>query len=94
MARFCREHGLPHDICGKLVVATTPAELPRLENLLQRGRQNGVPLERLTPEQARVLGLGALLLLAPDELGSIGAAFAILLISIGLTWGASRLLDW
>ena len=41
-----------------------------------------------------MLGLGALLLLAPDELGSIGAAFAILLISIGLTWGASRLLDW
>lgn len=40
-----------------------------------------------------MLGLGALLLLAPEELGNIGAAFAILLISIGLTWGAARRLD-
>jgi uncharacterized membrane protein HdeD (DUF308 family) len=40
-----------------------------------------------------MLGLGALLLLAPEKLGNIGAAFAILLISIGLTWGAARWLD-
>lgn len=53
MARFAREHGIPHEICGKLIVATTPAELPRLDNLFQRGRQNGVPVEKISPERAR-----------------------------------------
>lgn len=50
--RFCREHDLPHEVCGKLIVAVTPAELPRLEALFQRGRQNGLAVERLAPEQA------------------------------------------
>lgn len=53
MVRFCREHGLPHAVCGKLIVATTPEELPRLEALLQRGRQNGVPVDKISPARAR-----------------------------------------
>lgn len=39
---FCREHDLPHRVCGKLVVATEPAELPRLAELRRRGDANGV----------------------------------------------------
>src|ERR1700732_5596378 len=31
MVEFCREHSLPHEVCGKVVVATEPNELPRLE---------------------------------------------------------------
>lgn len=51
---FCREHGIPHEQCGKIVVAVTEDELPRLENLWQRGNANGlVGLRRLTPEQIR-----------------------------------------
>jgi (S)-2-hydroxyglutarate dehydrogenase len=43
MKRFCREQGVPFEECGKLVVATTPEEVPRLEQLHQRGIANGVP---------------------------------------------------
>jgi len=54
MTEFCRHHGIPHEICGKLVVATDPAELPRLEEMLERGRSNGLEgLRRLSPEEAR-----------------------------------------
>jgi L-2-hydroxyglutarate oxidase len=52
--RFCAEEGIPHEACGKVVVATTPEEIPRLEALESRGRANGLPgLERLTPEGIR-----------------------------------------
>ena len=43
MKRFCRDHGIPFEECGKLVVATSPEEVPRLEQLHQRGIANGVP---------------------------------------------------
>jgi L-2-hydroxyglutarate oxidase len=45
--RFCAEHNLPHDKCGKLVVATDAAELPRLEMLEQRGLANGLTVRRV-----------------------------------------------
>src|SRR5881396_2385803 len=38
MYRFCASHGIRHDRCGKVVVATTPAELPALDELERRGR--------------------------------------------------------
>lgn len=53
MVEFCRAHGLPHDVCGKVIVATRDAELPGLEKLFQRGLENGLPVARLTPEQVR-----------------------------------------
>jgi L-2-hydroxyglutarate oxidase len=42
MVAFCQEHGVPHEICGKLVVATDQEELPRLGALHERGQQNGL----------------------------------------------------
>lgn len=39
---FCREHGITHEQCGKLIVATREAELPRLAELERRGRANGL----------------------------------------------------
>src|SRR5260370_27318745 len=42
MVEFCQEHAIPHEICGKLVVATSEDELSRLRDLHQRGRQNGL----------------------------------------------------
>src|SRR6202047_1429284 len=42
MIEFCREHGIPHKVCGKVVVATSPDELPRLEDLRRRGGGNGL----------------------------------------------------
>jgi (S)-2-hydroxyglutarate dehydrogenase len=42
MTAFCQEHAVPHETCGKLVVATGEEELPRLRTLLERGTQNGL----------------------------------------------------
>ncbi len=42
MVDFCRENQVPHDICGKLVVAANENELPRLRDLLERGTANGL----------------------------------------------------
>jgi len=54
MVAFCREHGVAHEICGKVVVATSEEELPRLENLWERGNANGLlGLRKLEPKQIR-----------------------------------------
>ena len=54
MIAFCREHGVAHEVCGKLVVAVDETELPRLRDLHERGRQNGLEgLKLLQPEQMR-----------------------------------------
>ena len=47
MIEFCREHGIPHKVCGKVIVAASEAELPRLEELRQRGQANGLAGLRL-----------------------------------------------
>src|SRR5206468_3055050 len=52
MVRFCRDNGIPHECCGKIVVATGESELPALEELERRGRANGLHgLRRLAPEE-------------------------------------------
>jgi L-2-hydroxyglutarate oxidase len=53
MVAFCKEHDISYDICGKLIVATREAELVQLENLYKRGLENGVPVEKVSPERAR-----------------------------------------
>ena len=51
---FCRTHEIPHEICGKLVVATSAEELPRLDELARRGRENGVAgVRELEPAEFR-----------------------------------------
>jgi L-2-hydroxyglutarate oxidase len=56
MYRFCQEHGIAHDPCGKVVVATSPSELPALEELERRGNANGLKgVRRLRPEEIREL---------------------------------------
>jgi L-2-hydroxyglutarate oxidase len=51
---FCREHGIPFDLCGKIVVATDQSELPLLQNLFVRGQQNGLEnLKRLTKDELK-----------------------------------------
>ncbi len=56
MVEFCRTHEVPHEICGKVVVATSEVELPRLDELLRRGAANGlVGLRRLDRAALRAL---------------------------------------
>ncbi|GAA0482102.1 L-2-hydroxyglutarate oxidase [Streptomyces sp. NPDC046215] len=65
MVKFCAEQGLPYEVTGKLIVATERAELPRLHALVQRGRENGIPVRELGPAriaeyEPHVRGLGAI----------------------------------
>lgn len=54
MVDFCREHGIPHQVCGKVIVATGKEELPRLEELRKRGEANGLTgLRMIWPEELR-----------------------------------------
>jgi L-2-hydroxyglutarate oxidase len=54
MVEFCREHGIPHEVCGKVIVATADEELPRLEELRKRGEANGLTgLRMIGPEEIR-----------------------------------------
>ena len=53
MVEFCREHGIPHAVCGKVIVATQESELPLLAKLFQRGLDNELPATRLLAEQVR-----------------------------------------
>src|SRR5512146_1842189 len=41
MVEFCHRHGIAYDLCGKLIVATEEAELPRLQELRRRADANG-----------------------------------------------------
>ncbi|KAA2257097.1 L-2-hydroxyglutarate oxidase [Solihabitans fulvus] len=53
MVRFAREHDVPVEVCGKLVVAVSPDELPRLRALAERAEANGVEAALISPQQAR-----------------------------------------
>jgi L-2-hydroxyglutarate oxidase LhgO len=53
---YCREHGIPHRNCGKLIVATTPKETAKLASIRAHAEANGVDdLKTLTSEEARAI---------------------------------------
>jgi L-2-hydroxyglutarate oxidase len=65
--QFCRDHDIPFVECGKLIVATTAAELARMDNLERRAEINGIECRRIGADELAelepdVTGLGALLL--------------------------------
>ncbi|HSF19037.1 MAG TPA: L-2-hydroxyglutarate oxidase [Vicinamibacteria bacterium] len=66
LLHFCDEYGVRYELCGKLIVATTEDEYGRLDGLIERGRENGVPdLRKLSPDEMRDIephacGLGAI----------------------------------
>jgi L-2-hydroxyglutarate oxidase LhgO len=52
MVEFCSRHGIPHEVCGKLIVAVNSEEAARLDELLARGVANGlVGLRLLSREE-------------------------------------------
>ncbi|RIK77623.1 MAG: L-2-hydroxyglutarate oxidase [Planctomycetota bacterium] len=61
MQAFCEAEGVPFEICGKVIVATSPEEIPRLEAIYQRGQANGVTCE--------LIGRDRLLELEPHAAG-------------------------
>jgi L-2-hydroxyglutarate oxidase LhgO len=52
---YCESRRLPIARCGKLIVATDASQLPKLEKIEAQAHANGVPVQRLTREQARAL---------------------------------------
>jgi len=52
---YCDHRKIPVNRCGKLVVARDPSELPQLDELLRRGKLNGVELQSITADEARVI---------------------------------------
>jgi len=64
--QFCAEHGIPIDVCGKLIVATTPIEVQRLAELRKRCEANEIAAQEvvgadLVALEPRIAGLAALL---------------------------------
>lgn len=88
--KFCADHGIPYEITGKLIVATTAAELPRLHALAQRGREHGLTIRELGPAQIaeaepEIAGLAALHVASTGvcDFPAIAAALARLLTDAG-----------
>ena len=62
---FAAQHGVPHDRCGKLIVAATAEDIPALERLAERAGVNGAPVEMvdrafITAREPHVAGVAAL----------------------------------
>ena len=53
LTEFCEQHGLPINKCGKLVVAQDETELATMDELISRGKANGIELEPISAEEAR-----------------------------------------
>ncbi|HYM62321.1 MAG TPA: L-2-hydroxyglutarate oxidase [Thermoanaerobaculia bacterium] len=53
MVAFCREHGIAHEVCGKLIAAVEESELPGLRALAERAKANGIEARLLTAPEAR-----------------------------------------
>jgi L-2-hydroxyglutarate oxidase len=54
LVEFAKKHNIPHDICGKLIVAADASELGFLEKIYQSGVDNGIEgMQRVSPEQIR-----------------------------------------
>lgn len=55
LKKYCREHGLALNECGKVVVAGSEAELPALYELEKRGKANGVAVRLIDEEELAVI---------------------------------------
>jgi L-2-hydroxyglutarate oxidase len=51
MEAFCKEQGIEHELCGKIIVALNKEEIPRMQNIFQRGQENGVNCKIISREE-------------------------------------------
>ena len=51
MEQFCKEEGIEHELCGKIIVALNDEEIPRMQNIFQRGQENGVNCKIISREE-------------------------------------------
>jgi len=64
---FCTQHQIKFEVCGKLLVASTPLEVERMHALYERSQQNGLKVEQLDAKELQrrepnIVGLGGLFL--------------------------------
>lgn len=90
MIRYCEQHGVPVKRTGKIVVATAENQLPRLDALASRGKENGVTVRRLSraeiaEREPHVAGVGALAVAdtAMTDFGHVCRALAAELAELG-----------
>jgi L-2-hydroxyglutarate oxidase len=81
LVELCEEHGVAYEIRGKVIVATEPEEIPRLRNIYERGKQNGLAVEKIGPEELKELephaaGLAALKVPGTGIVDFVGVAGA------------------
>ena len=53
MVQFCQQHDIDYNICGKVIVAVEESELPQLENIYQRGLQNGLKVRKISASEVK-----------------------------------------
>ncbi len=53
LVKFCQQHNINHDVCGKLIVACQEKELPLLEDLYQRGLENGINVSKISVDEVK-----------------------------------------
>lgn len=53
MVEFCQQHEIAHEVCGKVIIATTTTQLPLLDNLYDRGLANGLGVRKLTAAEVK-----------------------------------------
>ena len=51
MEQFCKKEGIEHELCGKIIVALNDEEIPRMQNIFQRGQENGVNCKIISREE-------------------------------------------
>ena len=51
MEQFCKEQEIDHELCGKIIVALNDEEIPRMQNIFQRGQENGVNCKIISREE-------------------------------------------
>jgi L-2-hydroxyglutarate oxidase len=81
LVEFCRENDVACEICGKVIVATEAEELARLDNLYERGRENGLAVEKIGPKELKELephstGLAAIRVPSAGIVDYVGVAQA------------------
>jgi L-2-hydroxyglutarate oxidase len=55
LLEFCQTHGIRHETCGKVIVATTASEIPRMQTLYERGIANGLVVKKLSASAVKEL---------------------------------------
>jgi L-2-hydroxyglutarate oxidase len=53
LVEFCERYGIRHEVCGKVIVATSEYDLPRLANLYERGVANGLTVKKLSADEVK-----------------------------------------